>query len=164
MPEYETPREAATAAYDALRYLAHTVRETPPRELYDLNRELLGISRLLPDVFRRFASRAIARNDEAIIRTGGTIVSGVAVIEEAARDVLQAAEFVDRAETRLGRTSEHLSLLEWPTPHRPDAPPAASVTTYLRPEALDSGTLAPKTAHGPGRTAAPQRLDAGLSR
>lgn len=163
MPDYDTPREAATAAYDALRYLAHTVRETPPRELYELNQELLGISRLLSDVFRSFASRAIARNDEAVIRTGGTIVSGVAVIEEAARDLLQAAEFVDRAETRLSRTSEHLLLIEWQATSRPDIPPSATVITQPR-HTLGSGTLAPKTAHGPSSTAASQSLDAGLTR
>lgn len=166
MPDYDTPREAATAAYDALRYLAHTIREVPPHELYDLNRELLGISRLLPGVLRSVASRAIARNDEAIVRTDSGIVSGVAVIEEAARDLVQAADLVDRAETRLDRTSEHLSLIEWPTPARvTDAAPSVTLTTELRrSESPGASVLAPVGARGGAHAATPSSLGAGLVR
>lgn len=121
MPDYDTPREAATAAYDALRYLAHTVRETPTRELYDLNREMLGIARLLPDVFRKMAALTLARADEATIQDGDTLRPGTPIIETAARDLVRAADFVDRAETRLDRTSQHLGLLMWHPPQRSEA-------------------------------------------
>lgn len=155
MPDYETPREAATAAYDALRFLAHTARTTPTRELYDLNRELLGIARLLPDVLQKLASLALARGDEATIRDGGTIASGAAVIEAAARDLISAAEQINRAETRLDRTSQHLSLLTWETP-RPAAGPAQAASPVI-------GTLAPKGVTEAARHS-PHLAQPGLSR
>lgn len=155
MPDYDTPREAATAASDALRYLAHMVRETPTRELYELNQELLSISRLLPDVFRRIASLALARADEATVFKADKVVQGTPIIETAARDLVRAADFLDRVETRLDRTSQHFGTLMWNPPKMSESPSARLATrpiSTLAPIGLAEQQARQSTAQPPGMT------------
>lgn len=131
MSNYSTIREAGAAAYDALDYLARNIRHAPNRQLYATTGELLGIARVLPDVLRKLSAVVIARNDDAAVDPTSAERSGVRVTEEAARQLLAAAELIDTAETRLGHASEQLSVVIWQTEgntRHPDTPPTLTTT------------------------------------
>lgn len=131
MPDYETARQSGAAAYDALDYLARHVRHAPNRQLYATTGELLGITRTLPDVLRKLSAVVLARNEDATVDPTSTERSGARVTEEAASQLLAAADLIDTAETRLDRASAQLSVVIWqtdgPTRH-PDQPPTLTTT------------------------------------
>lgn len=122
MPDSRPQVDRAEAAYNALRDLAHTVRDTPPTQLYELNRELLGIARLVPDVLRKVSALALARSDEAVLDSSTPGGSGKGEVERAARRLLAASELIDAAESDLDRASQALSVLVW-HPETTDAAP-----------------------------------------
>lgn len=119
-----TPQVAAAeAAYESLRELAHTVRDTPSAELYALNRELLGIARLFPDILRKLSALALARSDDAVFDMPVPRRSAKAEVETAARRLIAASELVDAAETSIESASQWFGTFIWqhdqdaPTPH-----------------------------------------------
>lgn len=132
MPDSSHHVDTAEAAYNALRDLAHTVRDTPTSELYALNREFLGIARLFPDVLRKVSALALARSDEASLDSSTPGGSGKGEVERAARRLLAASELIDAAESNLGRASQALSVLVW-HPESTDATSRRESATRLTP-------------------------------
>ena len=120
MPEPTPQVAAAEAAYESLRALAHMVRDTPSTQLYALNRELLGIARMFPDVLRKLSALALARSDDATFDTPVPGHTPKAEVEGVARQLLTASELIDAAESCLDHTSGWLSAMVW-QPDR-DAP------------------------------------------
>lgn len=152
MPHYDNVQEAGAAAYDALYYLARHIRHAPNDGFHVTTGELLGISRTLPDVLRKLSAAVLARNDAATVDSTSTERSGARVTEEAARQLLAAADLIDTAETRLDRASQHLSVLIWERDdgtRRPDVSPV--LTTTRVPESVREP--AEGSTHAGARTA-----------
>ncbi|QIM18697.1 hypothetical protein G7066_08885 [Leucobacter coleopterorum] len=166
MSDSAPQHHAASVAYEALKDLAHTVREAPPAELYSLTGELLGITRVLPDVLRKVGVLVLARSEDATLDSISSGHSARTEIEAAARHLIAASEFIDAAQSRLDHAAQHLSELAWPpqptharqtaqrglaaTAQRSDL--AAAQTVRLSDLAAPSERYTPPAQHGTGLT------------
>lgn len=163
-----TPQVAAAeAAYESLRELAHTVRDTPSAELYALNRELLGIARLFPDVLRKVSALVLARADEATLDAPARATgrSTKDVIETATGQLLAASELIDASECCLDLASGWLSALAWQPDRDATAPRPAQETPTIGSAATRETLGAPSGVESPSsQRARPISAPGGLQR
>lgn len=138
------------------------MRDTPPERVYALSRELLGLSRMLPDVLRKVSALVLARADEATLDAPARATgrSTKDVIETATGQLLAASELIDASECCLDLATGWLSALAW-QPDR-DAPaqatPAIGNTAARETLGAPSGVESPSSQRAPRPTPAPGGL------
>lgn len=158
---------AASVASEALKDLAHTVRDTPSAELFSLTGELLGTTRFLPDVLRKVGVLVLARSEDATLDSISSGHSARTEIEAAARHLIAASEFIDAAQSRLDHAAQHLSVLAWPlqTTHARQTAQRGLTATAQRSDPAAAQTVRLSDLAAPGeRYTSPVQHSSGLTR